>query len=152
MPVEVGQQAPDFTLSDQRGTDVTLSSFRGTKNVLLVFYPFAFTGTCTGELAAINGHVASFETDDRTVLIVSCDTKYAQRVFAENEDYQFRLLSDFWPHGAVAQEYGVFLESRGCALRATFLIDVAGVVRWSVVQGLGEARDVEAYETAFAAL
>jgi mycoredoxin-dependent peroxiredoxin len=152
MSVEVGQQAPDFTLTDHRGSDVSLSSFRGQKNVLLVFYPFAFTGTCTGELTAINEHVASFETDDRTVLIVSCDTKYAQRVFAENEDYQFRLLSDFWPHGQVAQAYGVFLESRGCALRATFLIDLEGVVRWSVVHGLGEARDVAAYEAAFAAL
>ena len=152
MPVEVGQLAPDFTLSDQNGVDVTLSSFRGDKSVLIVFYPFAFTGTCTGELTAVNAHVASFETDERTVLIVSCDTKYAQRVFAENEDYQFRLLSDFWPHGKVAQDYGVFLESRGCALRATFLVDLEGVVRWSVVQGLGEARDVEAYEAAFAAL
>jgi mycoredoxin-dependent peroxiredoxin len=152
MPVEVGQEAPDFTLSDHHGTDVTLSSFRGERDVLLVFYPFAFTGTCTGELSAVNEHVASFETDDRTVLIVSCDTKYAQRVFAEREDYQFRLLSDFWPHGEVAQAYGVFLESRGCALRATFLIDRAGIVRWSVVQGLGEPRDVTAYEAAFAAL
>ena len=152
MPVEVGQLAPDFTLSDQHGTDVTLSSFRGEKAVLVVFYPFAFTGTCTGELSAINEHIASFETDDRTVLIVSCDTKYAQRVFAEYEDYHFRLLSDFWPHGEVAKEYGVFLESRGCALRATFLVDLEGVVRWSVVQGLGDARDVTAYETAFAAL
>jgi peroxiredoxin len=152
MPVEVGQLAPDFTLSDQNGVDVTLSSFRGEKSVLIVFYPFAFTGTCTGELSAVNQHIESFETDERTVLIVSCDTKYAQRVFAENEDYQFRLLSDFWPHGKVAQDYGVFLESRGCALRATFLVDRDGVVRWSVVQGLGEARDVEAYEAAFAAL
>ena len=152
MPVEVGQLAPDFTLSDQNGVDVTLSSFRGDKSVLIVFYPFAFTGTCTGELTAVNEHVASFETPERTVLIVSCDTKYAQRVFAENEDYQFRLLSDFWPHGKVAQDYGVFLESRGCALRATFLVDREGIVRWSVVQGLGEARDVDAYEAAFAAL
>ena len=147
MPVEVGQLAPDFTLSDQHGTDVTLSSFRGEKAVLVVFYPFAFTGTCTGEMSAINEHIAS-----RTVLIVSCDTKYAQRVFAEYEDYHFRLLSDFWPHGEVAKEYGVFLESRGCALRATFLVDLEGVVRWSVVQGLGDARDVTTYETAFAAL
>ena len=152
MPVEVGQLAPDFTLSDQNGADVTLSSFRGEKSVLLVFYPFAFTGTCTGELSAVNEHVSSFETAERTVLIVSCDTKYAQRVFAENEDYQFRLLSDFWPHGQVAKDYDVFLESRGCALRATFLVDLEGVVRWSVVQGLGDARDVTAYETAFAAL
>ena len=152
MPVEVGQLAPDFTLPDQHGADVTLSSFRGEKSVLIVFYPFAFTGTCTGELTAVNQHVASFETDERTVLIISCDTKYAQRVFAENEDYRFRLLSDFWPHGQVTKDYGVFLESRGCALRATFLIDREGVVRWSVVQGLGESRDVEAYERAFAAL
>jgi peroxiredoxin len=96
--------------------------------------------------------VTSFETDERTVLIVSCDTKYAQRVFAETEGYQFRLLSDFWPHGQVAKDYGVFLESRGCALRATFLVDLDGIVRWSVVQGLGDARDVETYEQAFAAL
>ncbi|HTY72057.1 MAG TPA: peroxiredoxin [Actinomycetes bacterium] len=152
MPIEVGQLAPDFTLPDQFGADVTLSSFRGTKDVLLVFYPFAFTGTCTGELAAINLNLDSFEGEDRTVLVISSDTKYSQRIFAEREGYQFRLLSDFWPHGAVARDYGVFFEPRGCALRASFLVDREGVVRWSVVQGLGEARDVTAYQEAFAAL
>ena len=150
--VEVGAQAPDFTLVDQHGETVTLSQFRGSKNVVLLFDPYASSGTCTGELCVIRDRLPTFDNDDTVTLAVSVDSRFALRVFAEQEGYTFRLLSDFWPHGAVARAYGVLVENRGAAKRGTFIIDKAGLVRWSVVHGIGEARDADAYEKALAEL
>lgn len=152
MPVEVGHEAPDFTLRDQFGADVALSSFRGAKNVVLVFFPWAFSGICTGELCALRDQLPELSDDDTVTLAVSCDSVFAQKAFAERDGYTFPLLSDVWPHGATAQAYGVFVEERGAALRATFIIDKQGVVRWSVVHGIGEARDPGEYAKALAAL
>ena len=148
--VVVGQDAPDFSLPNQNGEQVRLSSFRGTKNVLIVFYPFAFSGICTGELCAIRDDIAAFQNDDVQVLAVSCDPKYTLRAWADDQGYTFPLLSDFWPHGAVAQQYGVFLPDAGMATRGSFLVDGDGVLRWAVVNGPGEARDLGAYRTALA--
>lgn len=150
--VVVGQTAPDFTLANQNGEEVTLSSLRGDKNALVVFYPFAFSGICTGELCAIRDDLGQFQNDDVQVLGVSCDPKYALRAWADAEGYTFPLLSDFWPHGAVAQQYGVFLPTAGMSTRGTFLVDRDGVLRWAVVNGPGEARDLSAYRSALAAL
>jgi peroxiredoxin len=150
MSVTVGQEAPDFTLVNQRGEPVTLSDLRGRK-VVLVFYPFAFSSICTGELCTLRDRRGDFG-DDTVLLGISVDTKHALRVFAEQEGLGFDLLSDFWPHGAVAQAYGAFLDSRGMATRATFVIDRDGIVRWAVVQGPGEARDVGDYLAALAQL
>jgi peroxiredoxin len=152
MSVETGTEAPDFTLRDQHGRRVTLSQFRGHKNVVVVFYPYAFTGTCTGELCAIRDEIGDFANDDVQVLAISCDSVASQRVFADQEGYDFPLLSDFWPHGEVARAYGVFLEDKGAATRGTFLVDRDGVVRWSVVQGMGEARSTDDYRKALASL
>ena len=152
MSVQVGQEAPDFELPNQFGEKVRLSSYRGSKNVVLVFFPKAFTPTCTGELCAIRDERSVFENDDTVVLGISCDTTATLKVFAEQEGYEFALLSDFWPHGAVTQEYGVFFEPGGFPLRATFIIDKAGVVRWSVVNGPGDARRTQDYRDALAAL
>jgi peroxiredoxin len=151
MSVTVGQVAPDFTLVNQDGDKVTLSQFRGRK-VVLVFYPFAFSALCTGELCALRDRRGDFD-DDTVLLGVSVDTKYALKVFAEQEGLGFDLLSDFWPHGAVAQEYGVFLpDAGGKATRATFVIDREGVVRWAVINGPGEPRDPADYRAALAEL
>ena len=147
----IGQVAPDFTIPNQHGEAVSLSSFKGSKNVLLMFYPFSFTGTCTGELCALRDDLSSFQNDDVQVLAISCDSPFTQRVFAEQENYQFPVLSDFWPHGAVAKSYGVFEESKGCALRGSFLIDKAGVLRWEVKNGW-TARENADYKGAIAAL
>lgn len=149
---EVGHEAPDFSLSNQHGETVTLSQFRGRKNVVLVFYPWAFTGPCTGELCAIRDQIADFDNDDTVTLAVSCDAKFSLRVFAEQEGYAFQLLSDHWPHGATAQAYGVFNDERGAALRATFIIDKAGVVRWKVVNAIPDVRDPQEYKDALASL
>ena len=113
MPIEVGVEAPDFTLKDQNNQEVRLSSFRGERNVLLVFYPLAFTGTCQGELCSVRDNLNDFVNDEVQVLTVSVDSSPTHKVWAEREGYQFPLLADFWPHGAVAQAYGVFNDERG---------------------------------------
>jgi peroxiredoxin len=152
MAVEVGQEAPDFELKDQHGTPVRLSSFRGKKNVVLVFYPLAFSGVCTGELCAMRDDFPEVDSGDAELLTVSVDSTHAHRAWADSERFEFGLLSDFWPHGAVAQNYGVFDEGKGLAVRGTFIIDKAGVVRWKVVHPILEARDIADYQKALAAL
>ena len=152
MAVEVGSEAPDFTLNDYNKQPVTLSSFRGSKSVLLVFYPFAFSGTCQGELCQLRDELGTYEDENVQVLGVSVDTSFALKAWANQEGYQFPLLSDFWPHGAVAQSYGVFNEAVGMALRGTFLVDVDGVVRFAEVNGPGERRDQSGWRKAVAAL
>ncbi|GMA19992.1 peroxiredoxin [Arsenicicoccus piscis] len=149
---EVGQPAPDFTLVNQDGEQVTLSSFRGDKNVVVVFYPFAFSGICTGELCEIRDNIAGFQNDAVQVLAVSCDPKFTLKAWADAQGYDFPLLSDFWPHGATAKDYGVFVEAAGLAKRGTFLIDKDGVVRWTLVNEPGEARDFAGYHEALKSL
>jgi len=150
--LSVGTTAPDFELKNQFGELVKLSSFKGEKNVVLLFIPFAFTGTCTGELCAIRDDLAAFQNDNVQVLAVSCDSPFTQKMFAEQEGYKFPVLADFWPHGAAAKAFGIFNEDIGCAMRGTFIIDKEGTVRWSVVNGLGDARNNGDYKTAIAAL
>ncbi|MEU9557246.1 peroxiredoxin [Streptomyces fumanus] len=145
MAIQVGDKAPDFELKDNHGADVKLSDFRGRKNVVLIFYPFAFTGVCTGELCEVRDHLPQFADRDTQVLAVSNDSIHTLRVFAEQEGLEYPLLSDFWPHGNVSRAYGVFDEDKGCAVRGTFIIDREGVVRWTVVNGLPDARDLGAY-------
>ncbi|MEV4256695.1 peroxiredoxin [Spirillospora sp. NPDC049652] len=153
MAVEVGGVAPDFELKDQHGTPVRLSDFRGGRNVVLVFFPLAFSGVCTGELCAIRDELPTLVGDDETqVVAVSVDSMFAQRAWSEQEGYEFPLLADFWPHGDVARAYGVFDEDRGVALRGTFIIDKDGVVRWKVVNAIPDARDLDEYRKALASL
>ena len=148
----MGDVAPEFTLRDQNGQDVSLADFRGGKHVVLVFYPFAFTGTCQGELDAIRDELPRWQNDAVQVLTVSVDSVFSHRVWAEREGFTFPLLADFWPHGAVASDYGVLDERLGAAVRGTFLIDTSGVVRWKVVNGLVDARDHSAVLAAVAEL
>src|SRR5690606_8250357 len=150
MAVEVGTQAPDFTLNDYNKQEVTLSSFRGDKPVLLVFYPFAFSGICQGELCQLRDEFDQYTNVQ--VLGVSVDTPFALKAWAEQQGYQFPLLSDFWPHGEVAKKYGVFNEQAGLALRGTFLIDTEGIVRFAEVNQPGEPRNQEAWKKAVADL
>lgn len=147
----VGAPAPDFELVNQFGEPVRLSAFRG-RNVVVVFYPFAFSGVCTAELCEIRDNLALFEGSGAAVLAVSVDSKFTQRAYAEKEGYAFDLLADFWPHGAVAARYGVFDPASGMAERGTFIIDAAGIVRYVVVNPRGQARDLAEYRTALAAL
>ncbi|MEO7060289.1 MAG: peroxiredoxin [Lapillicoccus sp.] len=151
-PLAIGDQAPDFTLADQHGTPVTLSSYAGRQNVVLVFYPFAFSGICTGELREIRDNLGDFEAEDIQVIAISCDSVFSLRAWADAEGHFFPLLSDFWPHGKAARDFGVFSEATGAALRGTFLIDTEGIVRWTLVKPTGEGRDFDTFRLALADL
>jgi peroxiredoxin len=152
MAVDVGEQAPDFELKDQHGTPVRLSEFRGKKNVVLLFYPLAFSGVCTGELCTLRDDFPEVTGDDVTLLAVSVDSTFVLRTWADRDHFAFSLLSDFWPHGGVANLYGVFDEDRGVATRGTFIIDKAGVIRWKVVNPIPQARDAAEYKKVLAEL
>lgn len=150
--LEVGQAVPHFSLKDQHGQDVSLNDARGSRNVVLVFYPFAFSGVCTGELCEIRDHLVDFSNDSTVLLAVSCDHMFSLRAFAEQERLPFALLSDFWPHGQVAAAYGVFNERLGCAGRATFVIDRTGTLRWQVENEVPQARNLDDYREILAEL
>ena len=142
MGLDLGDEAPDFELRDQHGTPVRLSSFRGDKAVVGLFYPFAFSRVCTGELCEVRDTLPQWESDDVQLLAVSCDMMFALRAFAEHDKLTFPLLSDFWPHGAVASAYGVFNEQIGAANRSTFIVDKSGKVRWTVHNEMPQPRDL----------
>jgi len=150
MTIEVGAQAPDFVLKDQNNQEVRLADYRGAKKVLLVFYPLAFTGTCQGELCAVRDNLNDFVNDEVQVLTVSVDSPYSHKVWATQQGYEFPLLADFWPHGAVAQAYGVFNDEKGFANRGTFVIDKDGTVTFAELNGPGQARDQDAWRKALA--
>lgn len=137
----VGQPAPDFTARNQHGEPVTLSSLRGAPAVVL-FYPWAFSGICRAELTAVRDDHQRFVDRGVRVVAVSCDAMFTLRAYADAERIGFDLLTDHWPHGAIARAYQVFDSEAGCALRGTFVLDAEGVVTWRVVNGIGEPRDL----------
>jgi peroxiredoxin len=143
--LDIDTVAPDFELQNQFGETVRLSQFRGVKPVALVFFPLAFTGVCTGELCELRDNLGVFEQKGVELLAVSVDSKATLRVFAEREGYEFSLLADFWPHGAVAREYDVFLEERGTAGRATFVVDEGGIIRSRFATEAGTPRQLSSY-------
>jgi peroxiredoxin len=143
MELSAGADAPDFTLRDQFGQDVTLSSFVGKKSVLLMFYPWAFSNVCTGEMQGIRSRLDEFLTFDTEVLGISIDHVYTLRTFSDEAGINFPLLADFWPHGAVAEAYGVFDEKIGVARRSSYVIDKQGKIAWSIHNPLGDSRDLD---------
>jgi len=153
MAVEIGDEAPDFELPDQHSTPVKLSSFRGKKNVVLVFYPLAFSPVCSDELCGLrDSFPEATSRKDVELLTVSVDSFFTHRAWADAENFDFSLLADFWPHGAVAKSYGVFDEDKGLAVRGTFVIDKQGKVTWKVVNPILQARDIADYQKALANL
>jgi len=153
MAIDVGDVAPDFELKNPNNELVKLSGFRGDKPVLLVFYPFTFTGLCEAELCALRDDFSQFVDAGVQVLAVSCDTKNAQKMWTEQQGFPYPVLSDFWPHGATAQAYGVFNDVLGCANRATFLIDRDGkVVDTFATDSIGTTREASRYAEALTKL
>lgn len=152
MTLIIGDQAPDFELVNQFGENVKLSDFRGKKNVVIVFYPLSFSGICTGELCELRDNFAAFQDASVELLAISVDSKFVQKLFAEHEKYEFNVLADFWPHGAVAKQYGVFLEEHGIANRATFVINKSGELVAKFVTAPGQARSLDEYKKALASL
>lgn len=152
MSLIIGDSAPNFELANQFGETVSLAQFKGQKPVVLVFYPLSFSGICTGELCEIRDNFAKFDNKDVELLAISVDSKYVQKQFAEHEGYKFSVLADFWPHGAVAKEYGVFIEEAGISNRATFVIDKEGILAAKFITAPGQARSLDEYDKALAAL
>jgi peroxiredoxin len=148
--LDVGTEAPDFTLKDQDGRPVTLRAHRGVSNVLLVFFPLAFTGICQRELDDVQAQLSGYADGGTTALAVSVGPPPTHKVWAGQSGFTFPLLSDFWPHGAVAQDYGVFNADAGFANRGTFAVDRAGVVQFAAMKGPGETRDQSVWAEALA--
>ena len=150
--LSVGTAAPDFTLRDQNQQPVTLSAFRGDRNVLLVFFPLAFTGICQGELDQLRDHLPDYDNDDSVALTVSVGPPPTHKIWSIENGFLFPVLSDFWPHGAVSQAYGVFNSQAGFSNRGTFVIDRSGMIRFAEMKEPGEARDQRVWIDALAAL
>jgi peroxiredoxin (alkyl hydroperoxide reductase subunit C) len=150
--LSVGTAAPDFTLSDQNHQRVSLSDYRGAKNVLLVFFPLAFTGICQGELDQLRDHLPDFENDDSVALAISVGPPPTHKIWATQSGFTFPVLSDFWPHGEVSQSYGVFNDQAGISNRGTFVIDRSGIIQFAEMKQPGEAREQRLWTQALAAL
>ena len=145
-----GSRAPDFQTQNQYGEPVRLSDYAGHRDVVLVFYPYAFSQVCTSELTALRDRPSLLEAAE--FLAISCDPLFTLRAYSDAQSLGFSLLTDFWPHGAIASSYGVFDADRGCALRGSFLVDRDGVIRWSVVNPVAQARNLDDYAAALANL
>ncbi|OFB37209.1 peroxiredoxin [Mycolicibacterium sp. (ex Dasyatis americana)] len=148
----VGAPAPDFTLRDQNGRPITFSGYRGAKDVLLVFFPLAFTGVCEGELGEIRDKLPLYENDDTATLAISVGPPPTHKIWSVESGFTFPVLSDFWPHGAVTQAYGVFNSDAGYPNRGTFVVDRAGTIRFAEMMDPGQPRDQAVWREALAAL
>ena len=151
MSLSVGDVAPDFSLPDQDRQVVSLAELRG-RPVLVVFYPFAFSGICTGELCQLRDELTTYTDAGVQVVAISTDPVFSLKAFKAQEGLEFPLLSDFWPHGATAQAYGVFNDKAGMALRGTFLVDADGKVAFAEVNAPGDAREQSGWKDAVSAL
>jgi len=143
--LEGGDEAPDFELRDQHGQRVRLSSYRGSKAVLLVFFPSAFSPVCSSELSTLGETATTLAGRDVELLTVSCDPMFTLRAFSDAEGVDFRMLTDFWPHGKVSSAYDVFDRDFGCSKRSTFIVDRTGIVRWQVHNAMPDLRSVDDY-------
>lgn len=150
MAVEVGSEAPDFALRNQDGEEVTLSSLRG-RNVVLIFFPLAFSGLCTKELHTTTALAEQYDAAGADVFGISVDSPYALKAWKRDEGLKANFLSDFHPKGAVAGTYDAYIPEAGIATRATYVIDKDGKVAHKVVNHPGEARDQDAIIQALAA-
>ena len=147
----VGAAVPDFRLPNQFGEEVRLGTLRGA-GVVLVFFPFAFSRICRGELGELQAERTLFDEAGVRLLAVSCDSRYTLRAWADQERFDFDLLSDFWPHGAVARSFGAFDEEQGLAGRASFVIDGEGRLAACIRSEPGMPRPMEQYRSALEGL
>lgn len=152
MTLTIGTHAPDFSLRDQHRNVVTLDDLKGAPS-LIVFIPFPFTGNCEDELCAIRDRLSELNDLDATVVAITCHAIPTNAKWAELNDFGFPVLSDFWPHGAVATAYDNFNADVGCAMRTTYVLDAEGVIREVVkVDSLGEQREFDHYTRALASV
>ncbi len=145
MALSAGDRAPDFALPNQHREVVKLGEVLEDRAVVLVFFPWAFSSICGGELCSLSDQMPQFSNDRVATLAVSTDAHFTLAAWAEDRGFSFDLLSDSWPHGEVARAYGIFNDTVGVAERGTFVIDREGVVRYAVHNPIGDARDDQAY-------
>ena len=137
-PISIGEYAPDFVLKDNRGQDICLSDFKG-KRVLLSWHPLAWTKVCADQMKALETNLAEFEKQNTIPLGLSIDSYPSKNAWAkELQIANVKLLADFWPHGKVAQDYGLFREQEGVSERANVLIDETGKVIWVKIYPIHE--------------
>ena len=141
MVIAPGEPAPDFDLAETGERRVRLADFAGDVNVLLVFHPFAFTAICAEEALDLQANLDEFRRSNTEVVLVACEPTATRQAWKAELGLEFRVVSDFWPHGAAAKAYGVFDETTGAPVRGTFLIDREGIVVWSLVHDPGTRRD-----------
>jgi glutaredoxin-dependent peroxiredoxin len=150
MAITTGQAAPDFTLHDSDKNKVTLSELKG-KNVVLLFFPQAFTGVCTKELCAIRDGIADYNNVNAQVLGISVDSVFTLAKFKETEGYNFPLLSDF--NKEVSEKYASIyhdwiFDMKGVSKRSAFVIDKEGIVQYAeVLESAGDLPSFEAVMT-----
>jgi len=142
-PISIGEYAPDFVLKDNRGQDICLSDFKG-KRVLLSWHPLAWTKVCADQMKALETNLAEFEKQNTIPLGLSIDSYPSKNAWAkELQIANVKLLADFWPHGKVAQDYGLFREQEGVSERANVLIDETGKVIWVKIYPIHELPDMD---------
>jgi len=141
--IEVGDAAPDFTLKDQNEKDITLSSFRG-KKVVLSFHPLAWTSVCRDQMQDLEKHKEDFDRLDAVDPGLSVDSVPCKKAWAEDIGVkETSLLADFWPHGGVAQAYGIFREKHGSSKRAVLIVNREGKIQFKKIYPIKEVPDIE---------
>ncbi|MFW0791788.1 peroxiredoxin [Gordonia sp. CPCC 205333] len=146
--VSVGSRAPGFALRDQNNQLIELDALRDGRRVVLVFFPLAFTGNCEGELGMIRDRLPEFDTQSHVTVAVSVGPPPTHKVWSVAQAFLFPILSDFWPHGEIARQYGVFDEHRGYSLRGTFVVDSDGTVLYAHASEPGAPRDDSVWDDA----
>jgi peroxiredoxin len=142
-PIKNGETAPDFTLRDQDGKDFKLSDQKG-QRVLLSFHPLAWTGVCTAQMKTLEANYKTFTSLNTIPVGLSVDAVPSKKAWADNMGLkQLRILSDFWPHGAVAKLYGLFREHGGTSERANVIVDEKGKVAWVKVYEISQLPDID---------
>jgi peroxiredoxin len=152
MPLAVGTAAPDFTLYDQSREQISLEDLRGS-NALVVFIPFPFTGHCDNEGCQLRDGLAALTDLDAKVVVITTHAVPTNAKWAQENSFEFPVLSNFWPHGDVVQAYEAFNEIVGSANRVTYVLDKEGIIRDVIAtESLGTPREYELYGEALAAL
>lgn len=155
MSIQIGQPAPDFSLYDSEKNKTTLSDYRG-KNILLLFFPQAFTSVCTAELCGVRDDISRYSNEQAQVFGISVDSVFTLAQFKESQQYNFPLLSDF--NKEVSTSYGSIyndwiLDMKGVSKRAAFVIDKEGIVRYAeVLENAGEVPNFNAIRETLDAL
>ncbi|HEY6764719.1 MAG TPA: peroxiredoxin [Candidatus Sulfotelmatobacter sp.] len=152
MPATIGGPAPEFSLKDQNQQEVKLSDFRGKKNVVLIFYPLDWSPVCTKEHSGFVNDMSQFDQLNAQVVGLSVDSVWSHKAYADKMNIHYPLLADFHPRGAVAAQYGVYLEDKGITGRAISIIDRNGNLAWHKNYDIPVVPDINEVSQALAAL